>query len=101
MSGLTLTISRDKDVLVVIGAGGEILVDAPDGDRRTIFAKLQYALMQVADLDGAWRHSTPEETSSEQAAPVQPASELPVAEAGETVISLAARRAAKDAKSVT
>ena len=99
MSGLTLTISRDKDVLVVIGAGGEILVDAPDDDRRALFAKLQYALMQVADLDGAWRQQAPPSLLESEASPASAEPEPPVTDSGETVISLAARRAAKDAKS--
>lgn len=99
MSGLTLTISRDKDVLVVIGAGGEILVDAPDDDRRALFAKLQYALMQVADLDGLWRQQAPAPLVESEPAQVDVEPEPPATEPGETVISLAARRAAKDAKS--
>ena len=57
MSGLTLTISRDKEVLVLIGAGGDLLVNAEDSERRALFAKLQYALMTVADLDGPWRQA--------------------------------------------
>ncbi len=96
MSGLTLTISRDKEVLVVIGAGGELLVEADDPDRRELFAKLQYALMTIADLDGPWRQGI----SDKQDKATLESKETPHpafdgAEAG-TVISLAARRAAKE-----
>ncbi len=96
MSGLTLTISRDKEILVVIGAGGELLVEAQDSSRRELFAKLQYALMTIADLDGAWRAGADEILD----APDQDDDDLPATPFGEgdagTVISLAARRAAKD-----
>ncbi|MEM7427926.1 MAG: hypothetical protein AAF441_17675 [Pseudomonadota bacterium] len=91
-----MTISRDKEVLVVIGAGGEILVEAEDSARRELFAKLQYALMTVADLDGAWR-SASDFVADDPSEPDVPLPAPVIAEeASGTVISLAARRSAKE-----
>ena len=81
---------------MLIGAGGELLVNAEDSERRALFAKLQYALMTVADLDGPWRKALAEASAPSVREDLQNPEPAPSSEAEDaTVISLAERRAAK------